>query len=68
MNSLRQNLLGMSFLSQVHWQYRAGTLVLEPNDEPEEKEVLSRHFRRPANQKLLSKTQLAELQSYACDD
>jgi aspartyl protease family protein len=29
-DSLAQNLLGMSFLSQVHWQYRAGRLVLEP--------------------------------------
>ena len=29
-DSLQQNLLGMSFLSQVHWQYRAGTLLLEP--------------------------------------
>jgi aspartyl protease family protein len=29
-DALAQNLLGMSFLSQVHWQYRAGRLVLEP--------------------------------------
>jgi aspartyl protease family protein len=27
--ALAQNLLGMSFLSQVHWQYQGGNLVLE---------------------------------------
>jgi aspartyl protease family protein len=27
--ALGQNLLGMSFLSQVHWQYQSGRLVLE---------------------------------------
>ena len=27
--ALGQNLLGMSFLSQVHWQYQSGKLVLE---------------------------------------
>jgi len=27
--ALAQNLLGMSFLSRVHWQYEAGKLVLE---------------------------------------
>ena len=27
--ALAQNLLGMSFLSQVHWQYQGGKLVLE---------------------------------------
>ena len=27
--ALAQNLLGMSFLSQVHWQYQGGTLMLE---------------------------------------
>jgi aspartyl protease family protein len=27
--ALAQNLLGMSFLSQVHWQYQGGKLMLE---------------------------------------
>jgi aspartyl protease family protein len=27
--ALAQNLLGMSFLSRVHWQYEGGKLVLE---------------------------------------
>jgi len=27
--ALGQNLLGMSFLSRVHWQYQSGKLLLE---------------------------------------
>ena len=27
--ALGQNLLGMSFLGQVHWQYQSGRLLLE---------------------------------------
>jgi aspartyl protease family protein len=27
--ALAQNLLGMSFLSQIHWQYQGGRLILE---------------------------------------
>ncbi len=27
--ALAQNLLGMSFLSRIHWQYQDGRLVLE---------------------------------------